>query len=175
MNKEIKKQVVSQLSDKLNRSTFAILTDYRGLTVEQITRLRNELRGVSTDYQVVKNTLFKIASKGTAFEPLHPYFVGPTAILLSSDDPITPSKILAKFLKEYSVLNIKAGLLQGRVLSAEETKELSSLPGRRELLTRLVSLCKSPQVRLVNALSFVPFKLVQVLTAIQKNKSDKQN
>lgn len=175
MNKETKKRIVSHLSNKLNRSTFAVLTDYRGLTVEQITRLRNELRGISTDYQVVKNTLFKIASKGTEFEKLHPYFVGPTAILLSADDPITTSKILAKFLKEYAVLSIKAGFLQGRVLSVEETKELSSLPGRRELLTRLVSLCKSPQVRLVNALNFVPFKLVQVLNAIQKSKSDKQN
>jgi len=95
--------------------------------------------------------------------------------LLSSDDPITPSKILAKFVKEYSALSIKAGFLQGKVLSVEETKELSSLPGRKELLAKLVSLCISPQVRLLNALNFVPLKLVQVLNAIQKNKSGKQN
>lgn len=175
MNKEMKEQIVSRLSSKLEQATFAILTDYRGLTVEQITRLRNELRGVSSDYQVVKNTLFKIASKGTEFEQLHQHFAGPTAILLSSDDPITPSKILAKFLKEYSALSIKAGFLQGKVLSVEEAKELSSLPGRKELLAKLVSLCISPQVRLLNALNFVPLKLVQVLNAIQKSKSGKQN
>ena len=175
MDKETKAQIVSHLSSRLEQATFAILTDYRGLTVEQITRLRNELRGVSSDYQVVKNTLFKIASKGTGFEELNQHFVGPTAILLSSDDPITPSKILAKYLKEYAVLSIKAGFLQGKVLSVKETKELSSLPGRNELLAKLVSLCISPQARLLNALNFVPLKLVQVLSAIQKNKSDKQN
>ena len=173
MDKGTKEQIVSHLSGKLKQANFAILTDYRGLTVEMITKLRNELRGVSSDYRVVKNTLFKLASKETEFEQLQQYFVGPTAVLLSSDDPIAPSKILAKFLKAYSVLEIKAGLLQGKVLSAEEVKELSSLPGRKELLSKIVSLCISPQVRLLNALNSIPLKLVQVLRAIEMNKSGK--
>lgn len=173
MDKGTKEQIVSHLSGKLKQANFAILTDYRGLTVEMITKLRNELRGVSSDYRVVKNTLFKLASKETEFEQLQQHFVGPTAVLLSSDDPIAPSKILAKFLKAYSVLEIKAGLLQGKVLSVEEVIELSSLPGRKELLSKIVSLCILPQVRLLNALNSIPLKLVQVLRAIERNKSGK--
>ena len=133
MNKESKEQIVSQLSSKLKQTNFAVLTDYRGLTVEQITRLRNELRGVSSDYHVVKNTLFKIASKGTEFEQLHQHFEGPTAILLSSDDPVTPSKILAKFLKEYSVLSILAAGLyrfERGPVSLGPNRRSTALPGK---------------------------------------------
>ncbi len=93
--------------------------------------------------------------------------------MLGYDDPIVPSKVLAKFLGEYSELNIKAGLLQGKVLSAEEITALSRLPGRKELLSQIVSLFTQPQVRLLRALNYLPLKLVQVLSAIEKNKSDK--
>lgn len=173
MDKKTKEKIVSHLSSKLKQATFVVLTDYRGLNVERMTQLRNELRSVSTDYRVAKNTFLKRASQGTEFEQLHSYLVGPTAIMLVYDDPIAPSKVLAKFLGNYSELNIKAGLLQGRVLSAEEIKELSRLPGRKELLSKLVFLCTLSQLRLLNALNYLPLKLVQVLRAIEKNKSDK--
>ena len=173
MDKEGKEQIVLHLSQKLKQATFAVLTDYRGLTVEKITKLRNELRGVSSDYKVAKNTFLKRASEGTELDQLNEYFVGPTAILLSYDDPVAPSKILAKFLKNYSELQVKAGFLQGRVLSVEEIKELSTLPGREELLSKIVFLCVMPQMRLLNTLNRVPQKFVQVLRAIEKEKSDK--
>jgi large subunit ribosomal protein L10 len=173
LDKEGKKQVVSHLSQKLKQATFAVLTNYRGLNVEKITKLRNELRSVSSDYKVAKNTFLKRASEGTELEQLNEYFVGPTAILLSYDDPIAPSKILAKFLKNYSELQVKAGFLQGRVLSVEEIKGLSTLPGREALLSRIVSLCVMPQMRLLNTLNRVPQKFVQILRAIEKEKSDK--
>lgn len=176
MDKEGKKQIVSHLSQKLKQATFAVLTDYRGLTVEKITKLRNELRGVSADYKVAKNTFLKRASEGTGFEQLNEYFVGPTAILLSSEDPIAPSKILAKFLKDYKELQVKAGFLQGKVLSVDEIKVLSALPGREALLTKIVFLCVMPQMRLISTLNRVPQKFVQVLRAIEneKEKSDKE-
>lgn len=173
MNKEAKEQVVLHLSSKLKQATFAVLTDYRGLNVEKITKLRNELRSVSSDYRVAKNTFLKRASQGTELEQLHHCLVGPTAIVLGYDDPIAPSKVLAKFLGNYPEFNIKAGLLQGRVLSAEEIKELSRLPGRKELLSKIVSLCTLTQMRLLNALNYLPLRLVQVLRAIEKNRSDK--
>ena len=173
MDREGKERTVSHLSDKLRRATFAVLTDYRGLTVEKITALRNELRGVSSDYKVTKNTFLKRASEGTELEQLSRYFAGPTAVLLSYGDPIAPSKILAKFLKDYSELSIKAGFLQGRVLSAEEVKGLSILPSREELLSKLVSLFVMPQLRLINALNHPPRRFVQVLHAIEKKKTDK--
>jgi large subunit ribosomal protein L10 len=173
LDKEAKAQVISHLSSKLKQTTFAVLTDYRGLNVEKITRLRNELRKVSSDYRVTKNTLLKRASLGTGFEQLHHYFAGPTAIVLSYGDPIASSKVLAKFLENYSELKVKAGLLQGKVLSVEEIKELSRLPGRKELLSKVVFLCTLPQMRLLKTLNYLPLKLVQVLRAIEQNKSEK--
>jgi len=173
LNREAKEQIISKLSDKLNQATFTVLTDFRGLNVEKIAQLRNELRSVSSDYRVAKNTLLKRASQGTKLEQLHAYLVGPTAIVTSHNDPIASSKVLAKFMANYSELNIKVGFLEGKILSAEEVKELSRLPGRKELLSKMVSMCTVPQMRLLNALSYLPLKLVQVLRAIEKNKSDK--
>jgi large subunit ribosomal protein L10 len=172
LNREGKEHIVSHLSDKLREASLVVLTDYRGLSVEKITQLRNELRSVSSDYRVAKNTLLKRASQGTDLEQLNEYFTGPTAILVSQDDPIAPVKVLVKYLKDYSELSIKAGFLQGTFLSAEDTQALSTLPGRNELLGKLLSLLVSSQVRLLNALSGVPQKLVRVLRAIEQSKAE---
>jgi len=173
LNKEAKEQIISHLSSKLKRTIFAVLTNYRGLNVEKIAQLRSELRSVSSDYRIVKNTFLKRASQGTEFEQLYKFFVGPTAILLCYGDPIAPSKVLSKFLENYSELTIKAGFLQGKVLSAKEIKELGSLPGRKELLSKIIFLFTLPHIRLLNVLSCPPLKLIQLLRAIEKNKSDK--
>jgi len=166
-----KEQIVCSLSSKLKEAQLVVLTDYRGLSVEKITKLRNELRRASSDYHVVKNTLLKRASQGTALEQLHGYLEGPTAVVTSSRDPVAPVKVLVRFLKEYTELSIKAGFLEGTVLSAEDTKGLSTLPGRKELLARIVSLCASPPVRLLSTLQSIPQKLIRVLHAIEKSKS----
>ena len=172
MNREGKEQIVSHLSDKLKEASLVVVTDYRGLSVEKITQLRNELRSVSSDYRVAKNTLLKHASQGTDLEQLHQYFTGPTAIVLSLGDPIAPVKVLVKYLKDYSELSIKGSFLQGTFLSAEDTQALSTLPGRNELLGQLLSLLVSSQVRLLNVLSGVPQKFVRVLRAIEQSKSE---
>lgn len=172
MNREGKEQIVSHLSDKLKEASLVVVTDYRGLSVEKITQLRNELRSVSSDYRVAKNTLLKRASQGTDLEQLHQYFTGPTAIVLSLGDPIAPVKVLVKYLKDNSELSIKGSFLQGTFLSAEDTQALSTLPGRNELLGKLLSLLVSSQVRLLNVLSGVPQKFVRVLRAIEQSKSE---
>jgi large subunit ribosomal protein L10 len=172
LNREGKEQIVSHLSDKLKEASLVVVTDYRGLSVEKITQLRNELRSVSSDYRVAKNTLLKRASQGTDLEQLHQYFTGPTAIVLSLGDPIAPVKVLVKYLKDYSELSIKGSFLQGTFLSAEDTQALSTLPGRNELLGQLLSLLVSSQVRLLNVLSGVPQKFVRVLRAIEQSKSE---
>jgi large subunit ribosomal protein L10 len=173
LKREAKEQIVSHLSHKLKQAQFAVLTDYRGLNVQKITQLRNELRRVSSEYRVAKNTFLKRASQGTEFEQLASYFEGPTAIMLSYDDPIAPSKVLTKFLGTYSKLSIKAGMLKGKLISAEEVKELSRLPGRQELLGKCVSLFTQPPLRFLNALRYPLFKLLQVLHAIEKSKLNK--
>ena len=172
MNREEKQQAVTQLSDALKGASLVVATDYRGLTVEEITQLRNELRSVSSQYKVVKNTLLKRATAGTPIEPLHEHLKGPTAILVSPEDPIGPVKVLVKHLKDYSALSIKGGVLEGKALSADETKELSTLPGRQELLSRVLSLCVSPHVGLLNTLNGITRKFVRVLHAIEQKKAE---
>ena len=172
MNREEKQQAVTQLSDTLKDVSLVVATDYRGLTVEEITQLRNELRSVSSEYKVVKNTLLKRATEGTPIEPLHPHLTGPTAILVSPEDPVGPVKVLVKYLKDYSALSIKGGVLEGKALSADETKELSTLPGRQELLSKVLSLCVSPHVGLLNTLNGIAQKLVRVLHAIEQKKAE---
>lgn len=172
MNREEKQQAVTQLSDTLKDVSLVVATDYRGLTVEEITRLRNELRSVSSEYKVVKNTLLKRATEGTPIEPLHEHLTGPTAILVSPEDPVGPVKVLVKYLKDYSALSIKGGVLEGKALSADETKELSTLPGRQELLSKVLSLCVSPHVGLLNTLNGIAQKFVRVLHAIEQKKAE---
>ena len=172
MNREEKKQAVTQLSDTLKDASFVVVTDYRGLSVEKITRLRNELRGVSSEYRVVKNTLLKRATEETVFEPLHEHLTGPTAIVVSPEDPIAPVKVLVKYLKDYSELSIKAGILEGRILSAEDTKALGTLPSRPELLSKILSLCVSPHLGLLNTLNGISQKFVRVLRAIEQKKTE---
>lgn len=172
MNREGKEKIVSHLSHALRESSLVVVTDYRGLSVEKITKLRNELRTVSSDYRVAKNTLLKRASQGTDLEQLHSYFAGPTAVLVTTGDPIAPVKVLVKYLKEYSELSIKAGFLQGTLLSAEDTEQLSTLPGRNELLGKLLFLMVSSPLRLLSTLSAVPQKLVRVLHAIEQKRSE---
>ena len=172
MNREEKQQAVTQLSDTLKDVSLVVATDYRGLTVEEITQLRNELRSVSSEYKVVKNTLLKRATEGTPIEPLHEHLTGPTAILVSPEDPVGPVKVLVKYLKDYSALSIKGGVLEGKALSANETKELSTLPGRQELLSKVLSLCVSPHVGLLNTLNGIAQKFVRVLHAIEQKKAE---
>ena len=142
------------------------------MSVEKITRLRNELRSVSSEYRVVKNTLLKRASEGTVFEPLHEHLTGPTAIVVSPEDPIGPSKVLAKHLKDYKELSIKGSMLDGRLLSAEDTEALSTLPSKPELLAKVLSLCVSPHLGLLNTLNGISQKFVRVLSAIEQKKAE---
>lgn len=172
MNREGKQEIVTELSDTLKDAALVVATDYRGLTVEKITQLRNELRSVSSEYRVIKNTLLKRATEGTPVEPLHEHLTGPTAILVSPEDPIAPVKVLVKYLKDFSALSIKGGVLEGRALSAEETEALSTLPGRQELLSKVLSLCVSPHLGLLNTLNGISQKFVRVLHAIEQKKAE---
>ena len=172
MNREEKKEIVTELSDTLKGAALVVATDYRGLTVEKITQLRNELRSASSEYRVVKNTLLKRATEGTAVELLHEHLAGPTAIVVSPEDPIAPVKVLVKYLKDFKSLSIKAGVLEGKLLSAEDTQALSTLPGRQELLSKVLSLCVSPHVGLLNTLNGISQKFVRVLHAIEQKKAE---
>lgn len=141
---EKKKQVVAEIADKLTRSKATILTDYRGLNVSQLTELRKQLREAGVDYQVLKNTMTRRATAQTNLTELDDKLVGPTAIAFSNDDVVAPAKVLHKFSKENKELEIKGGVVEGRVVSLDQIKELAELPSREGLLSMLLSVLQAP-------------------------------
>ena len=138
MNRKEKAQVVSDLGEKVKGFQAVVLTNYRGLKVEQIGRLRQRLREEKISYHVVKNTLMKLASKGTDLEKLDNYFEGPTAMAISYGDPVLLAKILSEFVKTQPSLKIKVGLIQGKVTSPEEVKALATMPSREVLFGQIL-------------------------------------
>ena len=138
MNRKEKEQVVSDLGEKVKGFQAAVLTNYRGLNVEQINHLRTRLREEKISYHVVKNTLMKLASKGTDLEKLNTFFEGPTAIAISYGDPVLLAKILSEFIKTQPSLKIKVGLIQGKVASPEEVKALATMPSREVLFSQIL-------------------------------------
>ena len=138
MNRKEKAQVVSDLGEKVKGFQAVVLTNYRGLKVGQIDRLRQRLREEKISYHVVKNTLMKLASKGTDLEKLDNYFEGPTAMAISYGDPVLLAKILSEFVKTQPSLEIKVGLIQGKVTSPEEVKALATMPSREVLFGQIL-------------------------------------
>lgn len=138
MNRNEKSQVVSVFSKRVAGFQGAVLTHYRGLNVEQVNILRRRLREEKISYHVVKNTLMNLAAKGTDLEKLADYFEGPTAIAISHGDPALLAKILLEFVKTQPKLEIKVGLIQGKVTSPDEIKTLATLPPRKVLLAQIL-------------------------------------
>ena len=171
MNRTEKEEIVQELSARLATTKAAFLADYRGINVEQATRLRRELTQAGVEYRVVKNKLLKLAAQGTPAEGLQDYCAGPTAIALSGDDPVAPAKILSKFAKDVVAFELKAGVLSGKVMSVADITALAELPSREQLLAKALSCMQAPVSNFVGTLAAIPRSLVQVLAAIQDKKA----
>ena len=141
---ELKQPIVAEISENIKGAQSVVLVDYRGLTVEQDTRLRKELREAGIVYKVYKNTMMNFAFKGTEFEALAPYLEGPSAVAISTSDATAPARILCKFAKEAKALEVKGGVVEGTAYDAKGIAAIAEIPSRDELLSRLLGSIQSP-------------------------------
>ena len=141
---ELKKPIVDEISASIKDAQSIVLVDYRGLTVEQDTRLRRNLREAGITYKVYKNTMMNFAFKGTDFESLTPYLEGPSAIAISTTDATAPARVLSNFAKEADKLEIKAGVVEGTMYDAAGIAQIAKIPSRDELLSKLLGSIQSP-------------------------------
>ncbi len=141
---ELKQPIVEEISESIKDAQGVVLVDHRGLTVEEDTRLRKQLREAGVVYKVYKNTMMKRAFDGTQFEDLNKHLEGPSAIAISKEDATAPARILSKFAKEAPALELKAGVVEGNYYDVDGIKSLASIPSREELLSKLLGSMQSP-------------------------------
>ena len=169
MNKEEKKEAIDTLHEKFARAKTAVITGYSGINVEQITELRSKLRKAQVEYRVVKNSLARKAAEGTGLEPLKDHFIGPVGIALGYDDVIAPAKVLYDFNKTQAKLELRIGVLDGKLLKPADIKALASLPSLNALRGKIVGLLQAPASRIVGVLAAPGGQIARVMKA----KADK--
>lgn len=150
---EMKKPIVEEIAASINGAQGVVLVDYRGLTVEQDTELRKQLREAGVIYKVYKNTMMNFAFKGTEFEALAPYLEGPNAIAISKEDATAPARILSNFAKNAPALELKAGVVEGNLYDTAGIQALAKVPSREELLSKLLGSMQSPISNLARVLN----------------------
>jgi large subunit ribosomal protein L10 len=141
---EVKKQIVDEIAVKLKESKSTVVVDYRGLTVSEVTELRKQLREAGVEFKVYKNSMTRRAADAAELSDLNASLTGPNAIAFSTEDVVAPAKILNDFAKKHDALEIKAGVVEGNIVTVEEIKALADLPSREGLLSMLLSVLQAP-------------------------------
>ena len=162
-----KEQLLAQYEEGIKTAPHAFLLGYQGITVPQVTALREKVRATGGQYLVVKNTLALRAIDGAALAELKEHFVGPTAVVWSEKDPVALAKALTDFAKDVPAIKFKAGLVEGRAVPAAQIKDIAALPSREELIAKLLFLLQSPIARFARVLAAVPQSFVAVLDQVR--------
>ena len=170
MKRMDKESVVGELNEKFSKAQIAVVTDYRGLTVQVLQDLRRQLKKSDAEFRVAKNTLLRRAVQGTDYEAMAEFFTGTTAVTVSYDDPVPAAKALVDFVKDNPKMEIKGGVLGGKAINVEGLTALAKLPSREVLLSQLLSCMQSVPTNFVRVLSGVPLKAVYLLQAIKDQK-----
>ena len=172
MPTQAKVESVLALKERLGAAKTAVLTEYRGLTVRQLSDLRKQLKATAAEYKVVKNRLARLAVKGSPLHPLAPHLTGPTGLVLTTHDPVAVAKALQAFVRANPALAIKVGFVEGQVLQPPELRALADLPSKEALRAQLVGAIEGPMSQLVSLLTAPQRELVRVLEARSKGSTE---
>lgn len=170
LSRQQKERMLESYREGVAKAPHVYLVDYKGVTVTEVSELRNKVREVGGRYEVVKNRLVLRVIGGEALEELGDQFQGPTAVAYGNDDPVGLAKAVTEFAKDVPAVEIKGGLVEGQPVAAEEVKEIAQLPSREELLSKLVFLLQSPISSFVRTLAAIPRDFVVVLEQVRQNK-----
>lgn len=165
-----KKQIVEEIKEKISNSQAVVLVDYRGLDVQEVTELRKKYKEAGVEYKVYKNTLMRFAFKDAGLEDFNEFLTGPNGIVFGIEDPVAPAKITSEFAKDHKKLEIKAGIVDGKIINLDEIKNLASLPSREVLIAQVLGGLNGPISGFANVLQGNIRNLVYALNAIREKQ-----
>ena len=172
MNRQEKEQVIEDLKGKLAENNVGVFTRYSGLKVLEINKIRNDLKNISADYHVVKNSLFMRAIDGTEIAPLKDHIHGPLALAVAKDDIVPVAKLLAGFAKSYPKFEVHVGFANGKVIDTKGVEFAATLPSKEELQAKLLFLMNAPLTNFMHVLRAVHIKLLLTIKAVQQQKEE---
>jgi large subunit ribosomal protein L10 len=173
-NFEIKKTVVAEIKEKLERAQSIVLIDYRGLTVAEVTDLRNQFRGAGVEYAVLKNTMITLAAQDLQITGLEEHLKGPTAVAFGYNDPVAPAKIITEYVKKNKKISVKCGMIDKKVVDVAGVTALAELPPREVLIAKMMGSMNAPITGFVGVLSGVMRKFVYAVEAVRKQKAGEE-